>query len=183
MRLQLVGFITQEVEAHTTDSIHDLLERIGAPNARVIIGGSLVSPAFSLSFYGLNDGDIVNIVPPVVQDEDKEMEKWNRAPQSFSKETVDRMRSLFNESYAYRMKDPEEVFERARVSIDPITSRECARVKDLFRMRIESNPSVFGKIIYRFSLEMKDKPDVNSPVICKTVVPQKAAMPSTDFLP
>lgn len=184
VHLRLVGFVTQEIEAHTTDSVHDVLERIGLPTARIVIDGVIVSPAFSLAFYGLTDNAVLTVVPPVeTQKQEMDMEKWSRAPRAFSKETVDKMRAVFEEGYAYRIKDPEEVFERARVSIDPITARECARVKDLFRMRIESNSSVFGKILYRYSLEMKDKPDVTTSVICKTVVPQKAAMPSTDFLP
>ena len=48
------------------------------------------------------------------------------------------------------MRDPEFVFQRFQDSINPETAFEAARITDIYRSRIESNPLSFRKFCKKY---------------------------------
>jgi hypothetical protein len=89
------------------------------------------------------------------------------------------LRQRFDSRFSARFSDPDAVFEQFREASDPVTARESARLADLFRTRVEENPSACRRLFGRLkSLEV-----AKEVVVMETVLPEKAVRPSTELLP
>jgi hypothetical protein len=96
-----------------------------------------------------------------------------------STHAIGRLRERFDRKFSGRFRDPDAVFEQFKEASDPVTARESARLSDMFRTRVEENPSACRRLLERISALEDPKP-------CRamaTVVPEKALTPSTDLLP
>lgn len=88
----------------------------------------------------------------------------------------------FMEKCSNNMRDPEFVFQRFQDSINPETAFEAARITDIYRSRIESNPLSFRKFCKKYhNLSSHDR--VRKTPSMPTILPAKADEPSTTFLP
>lgn len=182
-QINISGLVETKISVSPFDSIQNVLSALSLSNCYVLFKGSVLTPAFSFSFYKINENDTIFIV------NNKESRntsidsnvKSHPSPKSLSPEVVQKMHAIFDAKYGKRLKDPENVFNCLKSFFDPTSSREAARVNDLFRQRIENSPSSFRKIYARISglnsksfLEEQHLP---------TILPEKALQPSTQFLP
>jgi hypothetical protein len=136
--------------------------------------GRVLCPALSFNFLHVCDGDEIYVAaPPAAADR-----RFRPSP-TLSIQTVGRLRERFDAKFGARFRDPDAVFEQFRDASDPVTARESARLADLFRTRVEENPSACRKLFARLE-SLEGRRPVQA---IATVLPEKALTPSTDLLP
>ncbi|OHS95609.1 hypothetical protein TRFO_38270 [Tritrichomonas foetus] len=200
--INIAGIIDDSLFVSPFDSLQNALNRLGLSHCYVVYNGSLLSTALSFSFYNIKGNDTIYLVDnknvrPTIPSSYKNTRSlcndnkssYGRAfqrrscekPRPLHQGMVNKLRKAFNEKYGNRLRDPDTAFNMMKCSVDPTSAREAARVNDLFRQRIETNPSSFRKISAKFEkLQCSGKLGIQQ---FPTVLPEKAIEPSTEFLP
>lgn len=180
LQVKVSGLVETTLQVSPLDSIQNAISSLGLSNCFVLFNGSILTTAFSFSFYKIKENDTIFII-----DNNKSKNQYSdfkSKPKSLSPETVQKMHIMFNAKYGKRLKDPENVFDNLKSFFDPTSSREAARVNDLFRQRIENSPSSFRKIYLRIR-DLRNKKAFLEEQNYPTILPEKALQPSTQFLP
>ncbi|OHT09227.1 hypothetical protein TRFO_21968 [Tritrichomonas foetus] len=134
---------------------------------KFVANGRILSPALSLGFQGIRNGDVLYIIP---SDLDKESNDSLSTLLEVKKRErhIQRLRDRFNAQWASKFRDPDAVFEQIKGASDPTTAHESARLADVYRIRVEENSSAYRKVCRRF-LKMKDANKVSqSSLMCDT---------------
>ena len=142
----------QITEISRMDSISVLSDIIKQEGSRFVYNGMILNPSLTFAFYGINEKDVIFVLPP----EPKEIQKMPEKPQI--PDMTNQLRDHFNKHWAHRTADPEEAFERFKNTADPKTARENARIIDLQRSKIEANPAQYRKMCTKFQNANQAKP-------------------------
>jgi hypothetical protein len=143
------------------------------PGCTFVHKGRVLCSGLSLAFLNVRDGDDIFAIARYRP----QSAPASSAPRGLSGEAIDRLRRQFDARCAWRLRDPDAVFEEMRGAIDPVTARESARLADLFRIRAENSPAGLRReAVQRSRVAAASDPGC-------TVLPAKAAGPSTDQLP
>ena len=175
LRLQVRGAIDCEISVSLADSIGHIGEMFALPNCRYMYHNMILCPAMSFAFYNVIENDEITVLPL------PETNCSISPKQTKSRDITSLLRDRFNSKYANNFSDPEAVFQQLQYSINPETAHESARLADLSRLRIETNPHFYRKICSRF--ESVGSLDEQIPRQIPTIVPPKPETPSTQHLP
>lgn len=182
LQIKVLGLVDTTISVSPYDSIENALTTLGVSNCHVVFKNTVLTNALSFAFYKINQNDTIYVVSKKDKRQNASIINSKLStPKSLSPETVQKMHVVFDAKYGKRLKDPENVFNCLKGFFDPTSSREAARVNDLFRQRIENNPSSFRKIYSRLS-DLRKKPFLEEHHF-PTILPEKALEPSTQFLP
>ena len=158
------------------DTVSTLEKALELENVRFVSRGRILSPAFTLQFQGVKNGDEVYVLQ---KNESKTHQQMENA--KISSQLVDKLRARFDEKWASKFRDPDAVFKQLQDAANPTTATESARLADLLRMRIESNVSAYRKVCGRYH-KVTDESQKQGKEI-PTVVPEKPGAPSCTLLP
>lgn len=181
--VKVSGLVETTVLVSPYDSIQNVLSTLEISNCHVLFKGSVLTTALSFSFYNIGENDTIYIVDNI-KSRNRYLDSGINVkanPKSLSPEVVQKMHIVFNAKYGKRLKDPENVFNSLKCFFDPTSSREAARINDLFKQRIENSPASFRKIYSRIS-NLQNRVSSVEPHY-PTILPEKALQPSTQFLP
>lgn len=140
----------------STATITDILQLIPDRFVRFIHNGTELSSTFSLSMYGVKEGDVIFVLPE--SKSGSYTEKWTNLTKD---------RDLFH--------------DRVCSLIDPETAMEAARIRDLQMLRMERKPKVFRKISSVYKVDAPTKQKSKIPAIPN--FPKKNETPSIEPLP
>lgn len=180
IRIFFHGVVECVMSFKTTDCLFDVSDRLNLSNVRYVSKGSLLIPSFSLGFQGIQDGDemyVIHRAPDITVDN----EDVRNRDKKTNNDMLSKLREKFDRGWAHKFKDPESVFKQLKDASNPITASESARISDLFRIRVETNPSAFRKVCARFyKLDLEE----NIPErVFPTVMPIQKNSPSISVLP
>lgn len=179
--VRITGSVNTTIEVSPNDSIRDGLNSIGLSDHQALFNGTVLFPSLSFAFYNIKDNDIILLVK---NKESSKSPPMNSKPKArhLSPADVQQLKIAFNQRFGHNLKDPDNVFEYFKNSLDPVYSREVGRTNDLFRQRIEAVPSIFRKIYKRFN-NLSSQSHNSDDQLFPTVLPEKALEPSTELLP
>jgi len=168
--IHVVGDHNCQLSVRRFDQILSLKE-YGIKGTRFVMNGILLNPSLSFGFYEIAEQATIHVIGDrllskmEIKDQDK---KWRVKDRLIKEEN----RLLLLQKYQMNSNDSLS---------DPLREPEVARLNDVFRGRLEANPSVFRKICTRFSAfaDSYEQPNDENP----TVLPNKAQNPSTEDLP
>ena len=189
--INLHGVVETKIFLHSFDAPMDLphvlgLQQIGL-DYLFLHRGKPLTPALSYASQGVNDNDDVYIVQRRKKQNVSKPIKRDIIFKTINNE--DEFRKKFFEHYGNRFRDTDTVFEQMLYVTHPKTTNEFARITDLFKMRVESNPVAFRRICKNVETSQRDEEEANrikhieKLKQCPTVLPQKALSPSTDLFP
>lgn len=184
IRITLVGATVESVTVGRTDAVGSVFDILQQPTSRIIFNGTVLCPALSFGFYGIGDGDSLVVVPSREEALQRHQSKQDllRTNSELARTREVQVKRYFDEHCAGRVHDPEVMLERFQNALNPTTSLEQARVTDMYRARIETNIRAFRKLCTKFhALESMETERVVK--VHRTVVPERAKVPSTDYLP
>ena len=178
IRIDLHGCIDLTISVLPADSISSIQNYTLLQNCQYLCKNLVLCPAMSFAFYDITDGDQI-----YVQSNETEHSLQYSKKHSSSKPNMSLLRKRFDLKFAPRFKEPDEIFQQIQASIDPETSMESARLSDISKIKIESNPLAFRRVCTRFSnVKSFDDQQFHVPKV-PTIIPIKAISPSTDTLP
>ena len=181
LSINIKGLIESTIIVSPYDSIQNALNRLGLCHCYAIHNGIVLSTALTFAFYEIGKGESIYIV-----DNKKALPSVNyyqlkkNKSRPLHQETVNKLRKLFNDKFDGKLKDLDSAFNFVKCTIDPTSSREAAKVHDLSRQKIESNPVSYRKLLKKWESLQNSRYLKNE---FPTVLPQKALEPSTDLLP
>ena len=169
--INLKGSLNETLQLPRFDQILVIFQGLPSHRYKIIYNGIVLNDTLSFSFYGISDNSTFFIVEePSYLKKTNELAKKEAKSRYRQEKEEDRIR-LFRK-YSLGLKEQNS---------DPLREPEVARLNDLFRGRLESNPSIYRKICSRFN-QFSDGYDSSSEET-PTVLPDKAQNPSTDLLP
>lgn len=184
IRITLVGATVESVTVRKTDAVGSVFDILSQPRSRIIFNGTVLCPALSFGFYGIADGDSLVVVPSREETLQRHQSNQNllQTNSELARAREAQVKHYFDEHCAGRVRDPEVMLQRFQNAFNPTTSLEQARVTDIYRARIETNTRAFRKLCTKFhALESMETEKVVK--VHRTVVPERAKVPSTDYLP
>lgn len=178
-------------ELNVLDSLMVIQEKFGLNQMRFVANGRLLLNSASLKFNGIQNGDTIIALPPKQKQEEYLKPENKRSIHKDKCVSADHLKEIFDRKWAHKVADPDAVRDQVLARTNPSTARECARLSDLFKIRVESNMSVYRKICLQYNegaagyssfdntgsslLKANDK--------LVTILSEKPSTPSTSFLP
>ncbi|KAH0787224.1 hypothetical protein GPJ56_008735 [Histomonas meleagridis] len=176
--IHLIGAYNSTITMSSFDSVNDIANVVNAQDSFYISNGRILSPAFSLSFQGIKDGDTIHVLKKKTKPEKMYVVRENY---QLENDVISKLRERFDKGWAHKFKDPDAVFEQLRDASNPTTAGESSRLSDLFKTRIETNPAAYKKVCMRYRKELEGDPKIQSSL--PTVLPLKSNSPSIQMLP
>lgn len=196
---------TTTITVKITDPVSSIFDAIGSPNRqdKIVFNGQILCPALSFAFYNIHNNDTISLISPQMPTSISAGNLSGNVPLKDSSSNrpvliaaplplpITHKRTLFhsNSSNFFKSISPKNNREQSRAA-------ETARLTDIYKTRIESNSKSFRKLCTKFNdlnetlstnkvLSQTPPPSLVSlqELRQETVLPQKAELPSTDYLP
>ena len=128
----------------------------------------MICPALSFAYYDIKTGDQITAVQENVKKDlkngsnlcnEKLLGKVGSLKRKHDIKSSPNMKFIedrFIQKFADKFTDPDVVLERIQKAIDPNTSFECAHMNDVYKMKVESNPKLYRKVISSFQKENEE---------------------------
>lgn len=173
------------VTVKLSDSVSTVFRLLNIPPARILYNGNVLCPAMTFAYYGIENGASLVVIqaPPPQMRRSNSHNRFNQELTAAQQKTL-QVRRFFEERCVGRVNDPDSILQRFHDAVNPMTSGEHARLTDLYKNRIETNTKAFRKLCAKFhSLVQFESVRPSSATPVPTVLPGKAVLPSTEFLP
>ncbi|OHT02195.1 hypothetical protein TRFO_30753 [Tritrichomonas foetus] len=182
IRVKVSGITDMTIYVSRLDSLQSALNRMGLSNCQVVFNGSLLAPAFSFSFYGINDDDTIIVIDTKrnIQKEPPPAPKLTDNKPADGEKPSKHVSRMDSEYSGIKKSSWIKKLEKVR-KIDDL--REVAKINDIFRQRVEANPNSFRKICSKMMVIFDRYDSQPHEESFPTILPAKATVPSTDFLP
>ena len=168
IKIQISGSTEITAEISSTDTINVLLDHIDQKDSRFIYNGMVLNPSLTFNFYGITDKDTVYVLP-------SETYKPQNIPENHpAPDLTKQLQAHFNKYWAHRTADP-EAFQRFKDTADPRTAHENARLVDIQRSKMESNPRQYRAMCTKIMNSPHSQPLLSRPKLAADDQMQKSA--------
>ena len=158
------------------DPLYSIEEKFGMNQMLFILNNRVLSPASSLKFNGIKEGDFIYAIPKSKACQNQK----NKYVQHNTNCFLNKLKERFEKKWSDKFSDPDSIFERLKFMNDPRTASESSRLSDLFKIRVENNPSSYRKVCKKYLLNDENGLGNKFP---PTVIPNKLDSPSVEPLP